>query len=108
MFSRSSTVPQRNKFSMTRQQLIDDIEAIYRDQEQRSKLYLCLDEKPPRETKFEKIEEFLKGTQDLEKSSNILNSLKREMEDLQKDIASQISTIRETSANALRSSDTIL
>ncbi|EFA03007.1 hypothetical protein TcasGA2_TC010430 [Tribolium castaneum] len=99
----SSTVPQRNKFSMTRQQVIDDIEAVYRVEDQRSKLYWCLDERPPRETKFERIEEFLKGTQDLEKSSNILNNLKHEMEALQKDIASQIATIRETSANALRS-----
>lgn len=100
---RSSVVPQRAKFSMNKQQIIDDIEAIYRDDNQRAKLYLCLDEKPPKDNQFERIEEFLKGTQDLEKSSNMLIHLKSEMETLQNEISSKISAIKETANNALRS-----
>jgi lipid II:glycine glycyltransferase (peptidoglycan interpeptide bridge formation enzyme) len=102
MFKRSSTIPQRNKFCVTKDQMINDIDGICRNEEQRNMLYLCLDEAPPKEHRFEKIEEFLKGTQDLEKNSNMLASLKSEMENLQQDIDLKINTLRKVAGNGLR------
>ncbi|KAJ3655127.1 hypothetical protein Zmor_014266 [Zophobas morio] len=99
MFRRTSTMPQRIKFCLTTEQIISDIEAVYRNEEQRNTLYFCLDQVPPKEHNFERIEEFLKGTQDLERSSNILDGLKCELDNLQQDIMNRISTLKQRSGN---------
>ncbi|RZC38374.1 hypothetical protein BDFB_003168 [Asbolus verrucosus] len=99
MFRKANTIPERNKFCLTKEQIIEDIEAICHTEDQRNKLYYCIDEKPPQEHKFEKIEEFLKGTQDLERNSNILLGLKNEIENLQRQTAEWVTSLKEATGN---------
>lgn len=103
MFKRSSKIPQRNKFSFVREDIIEDVEAIYKIPNERNKLYLCLDETPPSEHKFHNVQKFLKGSQDLEKSSKMLSDSKLQLERLKEEISGKVATLREIGKTALES-----
>lgn len=76
LFSLSSSLPQRPQLSFNPQEIIDDIDLISSSEEYRNKLYISINEKPPRqEQRFLKIQEFLQGTQDLEEVSVNLQEL---------------------------------
>lgn len=94
-FNLSSSLPQLPKVSFTTQEIMDDIEVISVSEDYRNKLYICINEKPPQqEQKFYKIEEYLKGTQDLEEASNTLQELSEEVCMLQEKIAQDVEAIK--------------
>lgn len=95
LFNLSSSIPQRPKVSFTPQEIIDDIEIIVANEEYRNKLYICINEKPPQqEYKFTKIEEYLKGTQDLEEVSNTLQELSEKACMLQEELSESVEGIK--------------
>lgn len=95
LFNLSSSLPQRPKVSFTTQEIIDDIEVFSTNEEYRNKLYICINEKPPQqEHKFAKIEEFLKGTHDMEEASNTLQELSEKACMLQEELAESVEGIK--------------
>ncbi|KRT80069.1 hypothetical protein AMK59_6489 [Oryctes borbonicus] len=95
MFKRNKT-PQRKEFSFTTNQIFEDIESIKNDVNQRNKLYLCLDDKiPVVEKQFVNIQEFLKGSDDLENTAETLQHLVEQLESLKKDVLKQKETIKD-------------
>ncbi|CAH0558295.1 unnamed protein product [Brassicogethes aeneus] len=96
MFSKSS-IPQRKAFSMTKEKFIEDINALSTSEEERNKLYYCLDEKPPQEAKFGKLEDFLRGSNDLEVVSEDLETLLKEVNKLSKEVKGTLQSIKDES-----------
>lgn len=95
LFNLSSSLPQRPKLSFTPQEILEDIDVIGCNEEYRNKLYVCINEKPPRqEHKLVKIEEYLKGAQDLEDNSVILQELLERATLLQEQLAENVGDIK--------------
>lgn len=95
LFSLTSSLPQRPKLAFTAQEIMDDIDIVSCNEEYRNKLYVCINEKPPQqEKKFAKIEEYLKGTQDLEEGYSSLQELSKEVCMLQEELASSVEKIQ--------------
>lgn len=92
MFGKS-TMPLRKGFQLSSEQISQDIEAVCLEEEQRNKLYSCLDTKPPSEHKFSKVEEFLKGTDNLEDSKQKLEDLVEEVEHIVREIDEKLQNI---------------
>lgn len=82
MFSKKpkSKLKQRQIFPLTSSQIVEDIDTVVNSEENRNKLFVCLDDKVPPENSCAGIEEFLKGTQKLEE---IQAMLKKQVEKLQ-------------------------
>lgn len=93
MFGKT-TLPQKKPFPLTPDDIAEDIEAICLDEEQRNKLYLCLDNKPPHDDQFSKVEDFLKGTDNLEDVKQKLDSLIRDVDSLIKNINIKVGDIQ--------------
>lgn len=94
-FNLSSSLPQLPKVSITAQEIMDDIEIISANEEYRNKLYICINEKPPQqEQKFARIEDYLKGTQDLEEVSNTLQELSEKACMLQEELTEKVEEIK--------------
>lgn len=95
MFKRNKT-PQRLEFTLTSNQIFEDIENIKNDENQKNKLYLCLDDKiPVVEKRFANIQEFLKGSDNLENTVDTLEHLGTKLKDLQEDILQQKKIIKD-------------
>lgn len=108
LFNLSSSLPQRPKVTFTTQEIIDDIEVISANEEYRNKLHICMNEKPPQqEHKFAQIEEFLKGTQDLEEVSNTLQELSEKACMLQEELAESVEGIKRVVDECLKSKGTL-
>lgn len=95
---KKKTVPDKKPFSLRKDEIMADIERIYTNEDQRNKLYYCLDDKPPHDDRFKKLDEFLKGNVDLESVSDNLESLTEELEKLSREIREQLEQIRTKSA----------
>lgn len=68
------------EFNFTSKQILDDINNIYDNEEQRRMLYMCIDDVPPvMNKKFAQIEEFLTGTQELQKVSAAIEKCNEEL-----------------------------
>lgn len=80
---------------------MEDIETISVNEEQRNKLFFCLEEKPPFENRFVKLEEFLKGTTNLENVTEILTFLEKDLTNICEEINSTTSRIKSVSKNVL-------
>ncbi|KAJ8934650.1 hypothetical protein NQ314_013249 [Rhamnusium bicolor] len=93
MFKRN-TVPQRKPCSFSKEQIIEDIKTISENEDERNKLFLCLEEKPPQDHKFSKLEEFLKGTNNLEDISETLADLVHDVDELKKQIKESIEDLK--------------
>lgn len=93
MFKRNA-VPQRTPFSLCKDDLIEDIRIITQCEDQQNKLFWCLDEKPPQEHKFSQLEQFLKGTNNLEDISNTLTNLLEEVNHLKGEISQNINDVK--------------
>ncbi|KAF2903709.1 hypothetical protein ILUMI_02466 [Ignelater luminosus] len=78
--SKSKVKQQRQTFPLTSAQIVEDIDTVINSEENRNKLFTCLDDKVPPENSCAGIEEFLKGTQKLEE---IQVMLKKQIEKLQ-------------------------
>lgn len=100
MFGKAS-VPERKPFSLNVEKIIEDIESIKHSEEERNKLYYCLDEKPPQENKFTKLEDFMRGSNDLESVSENLEDLVDEVSKLTKDVRQTVIKIKEESNRIL-------
>lgn len=100
MFKRN-TNQQRKPFCLLKDEIIEDIERIHTNEDQRNKLYYCLDEKPPHDNHLKKLEEFLKGNVDLESISDHLLTLTQNLERLTQEICEQVDQIKTKSAQAL-------
>lgn len=95
LFNLSSSLPQLPKVSFTTQEIMEDIEVISANEDYRNKLYVCINEKPPQpEHKFAKIEEYLKGSQDLDELSNTLHELSEIVSKLQEELADDVQSIK--------------
>ncbi|KAG5883840.1 hypothetical protein JTB14_033761 [Gonioctena quinquepunctata] len=93
MFKRN-TLPQRKPFSFSVAHIIEDVDAICVSEEQQNKLFLCLDEKPPQENKFSQMEEFLKGTNNLESVHETLKALVEEVDNLSSGISKTVNDLK--------------
>lgn len=93
MFKRS-TVPQRKPFNLPKEDIMEDIEVLRQCEEQRNKLFWCLDEKPSQEHTFSRLEEFLKGTNNLEDISSTLTNLLKEVDQLKEEISQNTEEIK--------------
>lgn len=99
---KKNVVPQRKPFSITKEELMEDIERIHSNEDQRNKLYYCLDEKPPYDKRIKNIEDFLKGEVDLESASDNLRTVTAELDKLKEEIREKVSNIKVKSAEALK------
>lgn len=100
MFKRNA-IPQRKPFCLSKDEIMEDIERIHGNEDQRNKLYYCLDEKPPHDNRLKKLEEFLKGNVDLEGVSGNLQTLTDDLERLGQEINQQVIEIKTKTAQAL-------
>ncbi|XP_018561578.1 uncharacterized protein LOC108903771 [Anoplophora glabripennis] len=91
---KKNTVPQRKPLSIPREDLIEDIGILRQCEDQQNKLFWCLDEKPPQENKFSQLEQFLKGTNNLEDISNTLTNLLEEINHLKEEIGKNINDVK--------------
>lgn len=94
MFRKSTSQPQTRPFSLTTSEIIQDISAICTCEEQRNMLYYCLDEKPPQEYKFAKMEEFLTGSNNLESVDENLQELIKKLETVCEEIGESVEEIK--------------
>lgn len=99
---KKNVIPQRKPFCLQKEQIMEDIERIHTNEDQRNKLYYCLDEKPPYDKRFKNLEEFLKGNVDLESVSDNLQTLTEELEILRKGVQEQVYNIKTKSEEALK------
>lgn len=104
MFSRKSKVPQRQEFCLTSEEIMEDINSVAHDECERQKLYLCIDEKlPKQDAKFTQLNDFLEGTNNLE---HVVENLK-ELSDSLKGLSDQLLTdgrkVSKIAKNALES-----
>lgn len=91
---RSNIIREKKSISLSKDQVMEDINKIQTNEDQRNKLYLCLDEKPPHDKRFKNLEEFLKGNVDLESVSNNLQTLTQDLETLTQEIQDQLESIK--------------
>lgn len=95
IFSISSSVPQKPDMTFTGKEISDDVEVLSRNVEYTSKLYLCINEKPPPDDpRFCKSEEFLKGANDLERAIGQLEVEVNETANVQHCLLSAISKVK--------------
>lgn len=90
MFKKSAS--SRQKICFSPKQIIDDLERI-QNNEERYKLYYCLDEKPPQENKLTNIREFLNGSHHLQETVYDLEKLVKELDDSSTELNSQIGVL---------------
>lgn len=101
MFKRNK-IPQRKEFSLTSEQFIEDINNVAIDEEQRCKLYQCIDDKlPKKNSKFNELDRFLEGHNSLEELSDNLKTLCDEIKLLEKELLVEGANITRTAKNAL-------
>lgn len=98
---KKNTIPQRKKFSMTKNQIMDDIERIHTNEDQRNKLYYCIDEKPPHDNRLKKLEEFLTGEVSLQSVAKDLENMTTDLETLSQEIHQQVENLKTKSEKAL-------
>lgn len=104
IFGISNSLPQRPELSFTYDEILEDIKFISANEEDISKLYLCINEKPPpQERKFAKIEEFLKDSRQLEEISGALENLTDEISLLQKSLLVSTKKLEEDAEKTLSS-----
>lgn len=95
LFNLSSSLPQLPKLSLTSQEIIEDIDVISCNEDHRHRLYICINEKPPpQEHRFSKVEEYLRGTQDLEDVSGTLQELSEKVCMLQEELSESVEKIK--------------
>ncbi|ENN76368.1 hypothetical protein D910_12654 [Dendroctonus ponderosae] len=97
MFGKSS-VPERHSFQLDIEQITDDIESISLNEEERNKLYLSLDNQPPKNDHCAKLEDFVKRTDHLEVLKQKLDSLMDEVDKLVFKVSNKVEEIQ-TSIN---------
>lgn len=96
LFSLSSSLPQRPKLSFTPQEILEDVDVISCNEEYRNKLYVCINEKPPRQDhKLTKIEEYLKKAQDLEEISVVLQELSERASLLREQLTDNVGDLKQ-------------
>ncbi|XP_017775440.1 PREDICTED: uncharacterized protein LOC108561855 [Nicrophorus vespilloides] len=87
MFKKFHKLPQRKQFNLKPDELLEDINKVSGDEDQRNKLYICIEDKiPPQENKFTKIEDFLHRSDRLENLSETLIELSDELGALEKQL----------------------
>lgn len=95
-------IPQRKPFCLTKDEIMEDIERIHTNEDQRNKLYYCLDEKPTYDKRFKNLDEFLKGEVDLESISDDLQIMIEDLERLKEEIRDKVHNIKMKSTEALK------
>lgn len=100
MFGKS-TVPERHAFQLDIEEITADIASICFNEEERNKLYSCLDNQPPRNDHCAKLEDFVKQTDDLEGLNQKLNTLMNETHKLILEISSKVDEIQTSINNEL-------
>ncbi|KAK4879021.1 hypothetical protein RN001_007167 [Aquatica leii] len=85
----------RKKFSLSHQQIVDDLAALNNDPEQRNKLYMCVDDKVPENNKFKEMDNFVKDSQTFEELSETLKRQVSSLQSLSEDILKGIDGIKE-------------
>lgn len=84
----------RSIVHLTTDQIIEDVERVCLDEEQRSKLYSCLDNKPPQDQSFSKVNTFLKVADSLSDEKKHLETLANEVEELIGEINEKINVMK--------------
>ncbi|CAH1991830.1 unnamed protein product [Acanthoscelides obtectus] len=93
MFKRQVS-PEKPAFSIKKEDILEDIESIKGDEEQRKKLFYCIDENPPLEQKFSGIEDILAGTNSLDNTSKHITALIQDLQSLSEDLQEGVAKIR--------------
>nr|CAI5821081.1 unnamed protein product [Callosobruchus analis] len=94
MMFKKQVSPQRPLFSMQKEDILEDIQAIKCEEEQRKKLFYCIHENPPLEHKFSDIDDILGGTNSLECASKHISALVKDVESLSKELQGGVTKIR--------------
>ncbi|KAF7273107.1 hypothetical protein GWI33_014166 [Rhynchophorus ferrugineus] len=95
MFGRSTSTHKKTfNTHLSSDQIIEDLKVICLDDEQRNKLYLCLDNKLPQEPWLSKADDFLKISDNLDGVKDHLKNLVGEVEGLIEDINVKIEDIK--------------
>ncbi|KAL1491018.1 hypothetical protein ABEB36_011677 [Hypothenemus hampei] len=85
--------PQSKSCVLTAEQIAKDVKAVSSNEVHRNKLYQCLNMEPPQNNQLLKIEDFLKGTDNLEDIKGQLESLIDQVEGFVQRIGEDIENI---------------
>ncbi|KAJ8982026.1 hypothetical protein NQ317_007736 [Molorchus minor] len=87
-------LPHKEPFNAKKEQFMKDIAILTENEIHSNKLFLCLDEKPQQEYRFSKLEEFLKGTSNLEDISKSITDLIDEVQQLKQQISENVNDLK--------------
>lgn len=96
-------VAQSKPLNLSIEEIIEDIEAVYLDEQQRNKLYVCLDHVPPHNDQLAKVEGFMNSTDNLEDIKKKLDLLIRDVEGLVNEVNKKVASIQKTVTDYSRS-----
>lgn len=93
MFGLNKSVPKQKKFSLTAEQVSEDIKTICGSEAGRSLLFECIDAKVPEYKRIEEMREFLRGSEQLEEARKKLEEKRESLGRLGHELELSINTI---------------
>ncbi|KAK9883695.1 hypothetical protein WA026_001882 [Henosepilachna vigintioctopunctata] len=96
IFARSDPPVSKFKISLRKECVVADVRNICNNSNAKHELFSCINDKPEQEQKFDKIEQFLRGSIVLEQVSEELSSLVDDVKKLEQNVKRSVDQILET------------